>query len=393
MESGAGKRGAEHRGATDRLPRLDVLRAVAIVLVLCYHAVLTPYIPAAFIGEWKGQFTVFNRVTDGVIATFLPTEYGYLGVALFFVISGFCIHLSWLRRGSHFAWRHFFLNRFFRLYPTYFAALVVYFLVAVWTHSRDATAFQFVMHAFMLHNVSWGTFSALCIAFWSLAVEVQFYLLYPALLAAAARVGLARCFFGSVVLNILIFGTLITLTHPWSWFISWWIITFFTWNTWILGALLAESYCTGTPVFSRPRLVAGISLLLTLVALHIRPMYIESYLLSSGFFAVVLEAAVRSSGPLMPFERVLVPVGTASYSIYLWHLLIVGLFSDVAANYLPNALVPPAIVGGILVVGFLSYSLLELRLSTFLKRLARPETRRPTVPAHVLNPVSRSADI
>ena len=55
----------------------------------------------------------------------LPVCWGSLGVALFFVISGFCVHYSFLHAKKPFVAREFFLRRFLRIYPAYFVALVV----------------------------------------------------------------------------------------------------------------------------------------------------------------------------------------------------------------------------------------------------------------------------
>ena len=97
-----------------RLERIDQLRGVAALAVVVCHAAVSAYRGAPNLGgapwPWLG--------------------FGYLGVPLFFVISGFCIHLPQARllaspAAGRPAWRRFFARRFWRLYPPYLAAIAV----------------------------------------------------------------------------------------------------------------------------------------------------------------------------------------------------------------------------------------------------------------------------
>src|SRR5438034_621967 len=77
--------------------------------------------------------------------------FGYLGVPLFFVISGFCIHLPQARllaargpAGASPAWRRFFAGRFWRLYPPYLAAIALAFLLLALAQGRRPVPWQTV---------------------------------------------------------------------------------------------------------------------------------------------------------------------------------------------------------------------------------------------------------
>ena len=84
------------------------------------------------------------------------------------------------------------LERFFRIYPPYLVALLflalVYPISKLYFASRVDTA-QFISHLTLLHNFDQRSFFGINAAFWSIAVEVQLYALYPLLLALAARFG------------------------------------------------------------------------------------------------------------------------------------------------------------------------------------------------------------
>ena len=91
-----------------RIDFLDPIRGVAILLVFGYHS-----LGAAFghdqlpWGHWFRDFKVAPSFLP-----LIPVTFGWAGVAIFFVVSGFCIHLSFSRSPQ---WRLFFWRRFFRV--------------------------------------------------------------------------------------------------------------------------------------------------------------------------------------------------------------------------------------------------------------------------------------
>ena len=108
-----------------RWERVDQLRGLAALAVVACHLSVSAYLRAPNLdgGPWP-----WLRMILG---------FGYLGVPLFFVISGFCIHLPYARAlagdredAALPDWRRFFARRFWRLYPPYLGALVV--AVALW---------------------------------------------------------------------------------------------------------------------------------------------------------------------------------------------------------------------------------------------------------------------
>lgn len=123
------------------------------------------------------------HLTLGFIAT-IPFDFGYLGVSLFLVVSGFCIHLSAARsmaRGEmpHSSWGAFWRRRFHRLYPPYVVIVAVMVLMLALRGTVPA-AKDVLLHIFLLHNLF-----GLAIGFglgnpplWSLGLEEQLYGLY-----------------------------------------------------------------------------------------------------------------------------------------------------------------------------------------------------------------------
>lgn len=152
------------------LPQLDGLRALAVAGVL-----LTHYLPRP--GDWP-----------------LGVYWGGLGVRLFFVLSGFLITGILLRESAGadrqpgargFLLRHFYLRRILRLAPVYYLTLVL-----MYACDAPATRETFWWHFFYLSNVKFaltGNWQGYVAHFWSLAVEEQFYLVWPLALLFVPR--------------------------------------------------------------------------------------------------------------------------------------------------------------------------------------------------------------
>lgn len=147
------------------IPGLDVLRGIAIALVLLYHGI-----------AGRTQWDAWHGLSRGVVYfSFL----GLTGVNLFFVLSGFLITGILVdTAASPRYYQDFYRNRVFRILPAYVLMLVV----LLFTHTING---YFVLAAmlFIANMASLvGAHSTQYPSLWSLAVEEQFYLLWPTLI-------------------------------------------------------------------------------------------------------------------------------------------------------------------------------------------------------------------
>jgi len=188
---------------TPKLYGLDHLRALAIVLVFLFH--------------YRG-FQHPDWIDD-------VSGFGWTGVDLFFVLSGFLIAgqlFAQLKSTGRIALGDFFIKRFFRIIPPYLIVLTVYFSIPFF-REREALAplwkFLTFTHNFGLDVIHRGTFSHA----WSLCIEEQFYLTLPFLLLFTYNRK------GSPVLRVL-FGLLLVMVIA---------LRLFSWN--VLIAPFAES--------------------------------------------------------------------------------------------------------------------------------------------------------
>jgi peptidoglycan/LPS O-acetylase OafA/YrhL len=146
----------------NRLPGLDLLRAIAIVWVMLFHS-------------W---------IVGGLGAPFQPiADYGWMGVDLFFVLSGYLIGYQLLKPlslGQPFRFGDFYRRRAYRILPAFLTVLAVYAWFPAW---REAPGMQPVWQflSFTLNLLIDYQHNQAFSHAWSLCVEEQFYLVFPLL--------------------------------------------------------------------------------------------------------------------------------------------------------------------------------------------------------------------
>ena len=167
------------------LPQLDGLRAFAILPVLLTHS--WPDYPS---------FTWLGRLGPA----------GWIGVDLFFVLSGFLITGILIdARGGENYFRNFYVRRGLRIWPLYFAMLFYMFVIVPrigrWGAEQfDSQHFAWYYYVIYVQNFLFGTHGPFPLAVtWSLAIEEHFYLVWPLVVAFAKREHLAKILIGFIM--------------------------------------------------------------------------------------------------------------------------------------------------------------------------------------------------
>ena len=169
------------------LPGLDLLRAAAIGMVLLFH------------------YTVFFTHPDE-LPRWVP--YGWTGVDLFFVLSGYLISSQLLaaRARGGISLGSYFIKRSFRILPLYWLTVLAYFTVPSWRERESlAPLWKYLTFTQNLYFdvTKNGTFSHA----WSLCIEEQFYLVLPlVLLWCGRRLTLRGTLLGVAAFMVLGFG-------------------------------------------------------------------------------------------------------------------------------------------------------------------------------------------
>lgn len=212
------------RSETRRVNEIDALRFVAALAVVAFHY--------AFRGHAADDMTV---VDYPLLAPLAP--YGYLGVELFFMISGFVILMS---AGQGDA-RAFVISRTVRLFPAFWACATLTFVVELlWGGPRYAPGVGQYLANLTMFNTFVGI-ESLDGAYWSLAVEMHFYLLVLALLLARRMAQVEGYMIGWLALSATAgwWGQL-----PGLWRLQEWLVTDFA-PYFIAGALFFRIHNRG----------------------------------------------------------------------------------------------------------------------------------------------------
>ena len=322
-----------------RLRGIDALRGIAALGVVFYHAVE------------QGKNVLPNNILEYPVRFVqFASSFGYIGVFLFFVISGFCIHLQWAKSKAaglepEIRFGSFWRRRIRRLYPPYAIALLLYLLLTAWTIGLDVTHFLFYdigMHLLMLHNLDPHTCYTINGVFWTLAIEEQLYLAYFLLLFLRVRWGwgvtIAVCLlarlawmgFSHVVWLKTGFGIPVPESAAAHWF------------TWALGALGVEAMFGLITLrgWSRDLRLGTVLLIGASVLSYYLPVIPRDTLLHNfswflmhplwglGFFIVVNRMVLAEQSwlwqaKLPSMVSLFATMGIFSYSIYLTHEIVI----------------------------------------------------------------------
>jgi peptidoglycan/LPS O-acetylase OafA/YrhL len=351
------------------VPSLDGLRAVSIALVLGAHLVDDRLFPGGF------------------------------GVLTFFVISGFLITrllLAEMKARRTIALGAFYLRRMLRLYP----AVAVYTLVVVavfafaapgridWREPVSAL-FYFANYLFAHYSTSHITVTMPFTHFWSLSIEEQFYIVFPALLLLvrgrpAAIVGLAA----AACLAPLALRLIVAMAHPGLIGTEYFYLrTEFRVDAIAFGVLVA-GLCElpgGRRLIQwliQPARVAAAIAIVILCFAYRAPFFRETlrYTLFGGAIAIGL-CAVVFSDRYAPVNRLLgalpvVWVGRLSYSLYVWHLAVSEAVRYELAGE-PRLLVAGTALAATFAAASLSYYGLERPFTSLRRRLGSRAAPRP----------------
>ena len=309
-----------------RIPSLDGLRAVSILLVLLAHLRGTRGFPASLSGP-------------------LPFELGALGVRVFFVISGFLITsllIGERTKTGAISLPRFYLRRTLRIFPPYYVYVVV--VIALEWAGRLSLHPGDIVHS-LTYTVNYHRDRAWWLGHaWSLSVEEQFYLLWPAVFLLGGTVRALR--------TIVVF---LAAAPVWRLVLAWLVPTarlsigetfFTTADAIAAGCLLA---------LARPRLHASalyVSMLrskavaLLPVAILLanasgrwaRLYWLAGMTLESLLVMVLIDRATTDAesavGRLLN-ARPLVVFGTWSYSTYLWQQMFLNRNGESVINAFP----------------------------------------------------------
>jgi len=189
------------------MPELDMLRGIAVLGVMLLHAFYWSYAGMSF-GPWARRFVS-------------ATQPGWMGVNLFFVLSGFLITGILLdSKDKPYFYRRFYTRRALRILPPYYLLLIVLLLMR-------SSSVAFVSLSFVYLANMTDFFGVACDygPLWSLAVEEHFYILWPTVVHKVTARRLAIVSAAIVILTPALRATSFALGHRsgldwYTWFVA-----------------------------------------------------------------------------------------------------------------------------------------------------------------------------
>ncbi len=295
--------------------RIDGLRGVAILAVFLFHYSLT-------IHQRDAGVAKAAQLPNGLESILNIHALGFLGVQLFFVISGFCIHhsfLSWRRRNPsvsiHRFFPEFFHRRFWRIIPSYLVALFTVYLMKTPRPFSSGAMLDLLPHVGLLNTLFAKDFFSINPSFWSVAVEWQLYVAYPLVLWLFIRFGALGGFIAATLVSVMFRFVAPLLDAPF--YIQ--NLPFKWWYDWSIGALIAANWAGQRRLFPTGRLFGlGFAAVVFLTVTYSTTASLR-WAVPPLFFAYVVEVSVFSRQPLGKISSLFGVLGLCSYSFYLWH--------------------------------------------------------------------------
>jgi len=346
---------------------LDTLRAAAILLVFFNHEA--------------------SRADSSTLL--VVQALGWIGVDLFFVMSGYLIAnqvLAGVNRGEELSLAAFYARRAFRTWPAYWAVLACYFLFPTWMGGNTPPPLWRFLTFTQNFNLPPGTAFSHA---WSLCVEEQFYLVLPLAVLIGLKCGRRRRQLWYWLGMLTIFGitarAFLWTRHGPSWqgnpddyYPQIYYSTFCRFDEFLPGiavAILRNSYPDiWRRLMVRGRLLSALAAVCVCIAFYLASarsggnltgymlfMTVFGYPILALLFAVAVVAALSPSSPI---SRLRIPgayhLALWSYSIYLSHKAV----GSILARVLGPLGVSPwvlfiAVAGGSVAVGALLYYLIE----------------------------------
>lgn len=311
---------------------------------------------------------------------------GQVGVALFFVVSGFCIRLPLARArtknpAARLEVKDYLAHRALRILPPYWAALVLSILVGglgtTGLVGAPHDALDVLIHAVGLHSLTPSSYKSINGAFWSISLEIQFYLGY---LLIANRPAGARSTLALTVMALAAYAVAsLVFPHASPWRLVGQASVLTTFWQWYLGVALADLYASREPlsapawrVWTMRAAALALCFSLGLGDPVVANVHLTWWLLPLAAAAVVASCLVKPIGGERagPIGAAMERTGRVSYSLYLLHPLAIALVVALERqDALPAASAALLAGTGALAAAWLGWRLIEQPLLTQKRRI------------------------
>lgn len=314
----------------NRIKELDGLRGIAIILVMSLH-----------LFGWAVHFT------ENTVLKFITnlTTIGWAGVDIFFTLSGFLITSILLHsKNNEYYFKNFYARRILRIFPLYYLTIAIVILFVPNLEPEFIKNLKFSLPIMLLYGQNWlllydpDLLTNYLGVTWSLAIEEQFYLIWPPIIQLFSRERLIKYIFGYIILLSLIQTITIFFFENVSRITFFYYLSSFTrFEEMLIGGLLAiwltyDNALETLRRFSLPIFISGM-LLFVIICLLSLPNSLEpvnNIWITLGGYKLLGVLTVGLIGIFITYPAenyirrffqnpLLIFFGNYSYSMYLFH--------------------------------------------------------------------------
>jgi peptidoglycan/LPS O-acetylase OafA/YrhL len=360
---------------------LDVLRALAVIMVVVYHGY----------HAYNGWFHKIEFSTNPAIAKLIGNffENLSLGVDFFFLISGFLITYLLLvekENTGHISIGKFYVRRILRIWPLYFLIIGLTYFICKATESPEPHYLGTIFFVNNFETISRHAMDYPFVHFWTLSIEEQYYLLWPLVLTIVPKEKLMYAFV--TLIGIALAYKIALAVYSENAFYTVYYHTLTRGDAIVIGAVLALIHKQKPIVMNVSgawRLRAYAALLLSLilwVGVSDRSWFelvLVRYIFLAGFAFLMLNYLFNPGAKLaFAKKNFLHYIGKISFGIYVYHnILLPFVVKRMYKWEMESAIVFWLIyIVIVLLVSVLSYELLEKRILRLKDRFAVVASQR-----------------
>jgi peptidoglycan/LPS O-acetylase OafA/YrhL len=363
--------------SNQKIAVIDLLRGISCLGVLLYHVRVDLWVGWWRITNHPKEFSFFDKAMAWLS---IPTPFLGYAILLFFLISGFCIHYPNTQPNYRPSWITYFKRRFWRIYPTYFVAIIFtssasfYCLLkwgdVDWSPDRIFRVLTLTQN-YPPHYGQFLTNPSL----WTIPLEVEFYILYP-----IAYYFITKFKFYIVILLSIAVSTISIFLGKQDIFLWVTYTSLFFWPSWLLGAWIASLYRQNKLSNLNHNLLISLSIAMLICALTAQITKGVSWIQYATwtiFYFLIFIICLFNEEFLSNFKftfafKAIAWIGKISFSLYLIHFPLFKIFGYFHVDYFgekpTNFLIPLFYLFPVIFISWGFYKCIEEPIHKYSKK-------------------------
>jgi len=333
---------------SQKIIAIDILRCLAAMSVFYFHNH-----SGGTLAKYTG-LSIF-RYTDSLGATY--------AVPLFFLISGYCIHISnikYIKSKSALPLKEYYKRRILRIFPPYLVALLLALLINHITMPQiKVSKIDLLVHLFSLQGFTVTYFNTINLVLWTISIELAFYAIYPLFYYVRFKYTLNYALLFTLLVSCLsiTYFTITGFSLPQR------FCVFNLWFAWCCGAFLADKKVLNPGDLKQPVYrVMYLIIAIAFICLNFIPNNLS--IIFDQFNVLIWTAPMlfilSKEDWLLQHKnswiiKIAAAIGLSSYSLYLMHEPLIAIKNFMVHKYFPGWFQPVGVVAGIFIIPLITW--------------------------------------